>query len=395
MNKTKYNWKEVQKDYDENLLTIKDLNKKYGMSTGTIVKAKNRGDFKSRTPSEAQKIFRKKNPDRCKLSQETKDKISKSMKKFMKDNPDKIPYLQNHYSKGESYPEKYFRECFNGRFQEKFRILNYQLDFADVENKIDIEIDGEQHFVDPRIKESDERRNKSLTELGWSIIRIRWSVFSKMSKKDKQNLVKSILNNEDMGYECCLFISDKPDKDKIKLFYETHHVIKTKTKTGYEYQSVKKKPCPDCGKRILLKSKLCHCCNQKNNRKTKWPTKEYLEKEVWKKPATDIGKDFGVSDKTVEKWCKIYRIEKPSLGYWNRIRSGENHESAIKPKIHSPKNQKFTSKRFSDDEIRKIRNMLETMSVYRIAKIYSVNKHTIYDIKNGKTYKGIGEHDRV
>jgi len=42
-----------------------------------------------------------------KLSDETKQKISKSRKEYLLNNPDKVPYLLNH-SRNESYPEKYF-----------------------------------------------------------------------------------------------------------------------------------------------------------------------------------------------------------------------------------------------------------------------------------------------
>ena len=51
-------------------------------------------------------------------------------------------------------------------------------------------------------------------------------------------------------------------------------------------------------------------------RKVVRPSKEELEKLVWKKPTAQIGKDFGVSDKSVEKWCKAYGIDKPPRGYW-------------------------------------------------------------------------------
>ncbi|ABA24646.1 conserved hypothetical protein [Trichormus variabilis ATCC 29413] len=51
-------------------------------------------------------------------------------------------------------------------------------------------------------------------------------------------------------------------------------------------------------------------------RKVVRPSKEELEKLVWEKPTAQIGKDFGVSDKSVEKWCKAYGIDKPPRGYW-------------------------------------------------------------------------------
>ncbi|MDJ0737052.1 MAG: group I intron-associated PD-(D/E)XK endonuclease [Nostocaceae cyanobacterium] len=53
-----------------------------------------------------------------------------------------------------------------------------------------------------------------------------------------------------------------------------------------------------------------------HTRKVERPSKEELEKLVWSKPTTQIGKQFGVSDKAVEKWCKTYGIEKPPRGYW-------------------------------------------------------------------------------
>ncbi|MBE8990813.1 hypothetical protein IQ275_27380 [Nostoc sp. LEGE 12450] len=51
-------------------------------------------------------------------------------------------------------------------------------------------------------------------------------------------------------------------------------------------------------------------------RKVERPSKEDLQKLVWTKPITHLAKDFGVSDKAIEKWCKAYEIEKPSRGYW-------------------------------------------------------------------------------
>ncbi|MFB8789366.1 MAG: group I intron-associated PD-(D/E)XK endonuclease [Potamolinea sp.] len=53
-----------------------------------------------------------------------------------------------------------------------------------------------------------------------------------------------------------------------------------------------------------------------HTRKVERPFKEELEKLVWEKPTAQIAKEFGVSDKAVEKWCKGYGIAKPPRGYW-------------------------------------------------------------------------------
>ncbi|HEY9800809.1 MAG TPA: hypothetical protein V6D25_10660 [Leptolyngbyaceae cyanobacterium] len=56
-------------------------------------------------------------------------------------------------------------------------------------------------------------------------------------------------------------------------------------------------------------------------RKVVRPSKEELEKLVWEKPTAQISKDFGVSDKAVEKWCRTYGIDKPPRGYWAKTSS--------------------------------------------------------------------------
>jgi hypothetical protein len=60
-----------------------------------------------------------------------------------------------------------------------------------------------------------------------------------------------------------------------------------------------------------------------HTRKVDRPTKEELEKLVWEKPTLQIAKDFGVSDKAVEKWCRAYEIEKPPRGYWVKKACGK------------------------------------------------------------------------
>ncbi len=54
-------------------------------------------------------------------------------------------------------------------------------------------------------------------------------------------------------------------------------------------------------------------------RKVIRPSKEELFKLVWEKPTTLIAKDFGVSDKAIEKWVRSYDLEKPPRGYWAKL----------------------------------------------------------------------------
>jgi hypothetical protein len=53
-----------------------------------------------------------------------------------------------------------------------------------------------------------------------------------------------------------------------------------------------------------------------NQRKVIRPIKNDLLKMIWEKPTTELSKEFGVSDKAIERWTKSYKIPKPPRGYW-------------------------------------------------------------------------------
>lgn len=54
-------------------------------------------------------------------------------------------------------------------------------------------------------------------------------------------------------------------------------------------------------------------------RKVEWPSKEQLQKLLWEKPTKHIAQDYGVSDKSVEKWAKKFGLSKPPRGYWQKL----------------------------------------------------------------------------
>lgn len=133
-------------------------------------------------------------------SEETKQKISKSMKVYLLKNPDKVPYLLNHSSKGISYPERYFKFILSSNkiyYDFQYQEGLYSLDFKI--NNIDLEIDGDQHYLDKKIIKHDIIRNKVLTDKGYKIIRIKWSDYKKLSRSKRElfikNLISVLLNN--------------------------------------------------------------------------------------------------------------------------------------------------------------------------------------------------------
>lgn len=129
-----------------------------------------------------------------KHSEETKLRISGTMKEYLKEHPDRVPYLLNHSSKV-SYPEQYFMEVFDKEGVElsfHLQVGLYQLDFYNEERMLDVEIDGEQHYVDANVVKSDIRRTAYLTGLGWKIYRIRWADFKKKSLDEKHAIIEEL-----------------------------------------------------------------------------------------------------------------------------------------------------------------------------------------------------------
>jgi len=87
-----------------------------------------------------------------------------------------------------SYPEKFFMQVIENEFLDKCYIREYNvgrfsIDFAWVNKKLAIEIDGEQHYTIDGYKERDNRKDKTLIDNGWCVLRIRWIDMFKDTKK--------------------------------------------------------------------------------------------------------------------------------------------------------------------------------------------------------------------
>jgi len=211
-------------------------------------------------------------------TQETKDKISKHRKEYLRNNPDKVPYLLNH-SRNESYPEKYFTELFKNEgidVIKSHRIKLYELDFSITNKKIDIEIDGSQHYYDKRIVESDKRRTKFLEDNGWDIIRIDWRNYQKLDKSEKEVFIK-----------------------EIKMYINSICKIKPHIEVIDRYKC-------SCGGHKYKTSKMCNKCRGEKDRKVKRPSYEQILKDISEFGYRTTGRKYGVSDNAVRKWLKNY-----------------------------------------------------------------------------------------
>lgn len=70
--------------------------------------------------------------------------------------------------------------------------------------------------------------------------------------------------------------------------------------------------CIDCGEKISLKGKRCVKCQSIHSRLIEWPDREQLKQLIRTIPFTQIGKQYGVTDNAVRKWCDNYNLPRKS-----------------------------------------------------------------------------------
>lgn len=111
------------------------------------------------------------------LSEEHKVKISNGMKAAHADQR-AWNIGMSRWNNEPSYPEKFFISVIKNHFDNKCYVMEhpvgkYSIDFAWVDLKLAIEIDGEQHDT-PEAQEHDRIRDEFLASKGWKVKRIKW-----------------------------------------------------------------------------------------------------------------------------------------------------------------------------------------------------------------------------
>lgn len=249
------------------------------------------------------------------IPQYVRDKISHSRKKYLQEHPDQVPYKLNHKSRGESYPEKYFREWLEREdisFKQEYHFGVYSFDFL-INNFIDLEIDGSQHYVDGRIRKSDEKRDKRAKENGFVVYRINWSRYQQLEDKEKFLLeLKEFIENTSLNPP--KIIPKLNGKKVLRKNYKGERVVKVKKYTENK--------CKICGKPLTIEQKT-YCsveCQNKGNRVSDKKVNEAIKLLSEGNSFLSVGKKMGVSDNAIRKWLRKRNMNPKDFAY-GRIRT--------------------------------------------------------------------------
>lgn len=129
---------------------------------------------------------------------ETKKQVSKSMKLAHKEGR-AYNIGTCRWNNEPSYPEKWFMEVIANEFNDKNYVREhpfhkYSLDFAWIDKKKCIEIDGKQHHEDLKQQERDKNKDKLLFAEGWKLLRLDWKWVFKYTQ-DAIKLAKEFIES--------------------------------------------------------------------------------------------------------------------------------------------------------------------------------------------------------
>ena len=284
----------IQKLYDEGFGGRKRIARELQISESLIATLLRRKLINFwRTKSEMLSIAGKKRV----TPEHVRNKISQSRKKYLEEHPDQVPYKLNHKSRGESYPEKYFREWLekeNISFKQEYHFGLYSFDFL-INDFIDLEIDGSQHYVDGRIRKSDEKRDKKAQENGFVVYRINWPEYQQLDDKESFLLeLKQFIKNTSLNPPTILPSSN--GKKVLRKNCRGEKVIKVKRYTENK--------CKLCGNPLTVEQKT-YCsisCQHKDNGVNDKKVNKAIKLLSEGNSFLSVAKEMGVSDNAIRKW---------------------------------------------------------------------------------------------
>lgn len=268
----------IRKDYIEHELSIRDLKIKYNIKSSNYLERLLKPFL--RNTSDACKLAHKKKPECFKHSDMTKQKIREKRLAYMKEHPDETAWRKRNKP---SYPE----ECFinflkENNFDKKFLIERekslypYYIDFAFVDIKLAVEIDGSQHILDEKRKLEDELKNQLLLNNGWKVLRISENIV-KYDWKTLNEKINNAIEQTNIVFERVGIIRAPKTREKVKR--DEFGYSEKQKESAFKQRKIKNRP-----------------------------SKETLLFEINNFSFCTLGKKYNVSDNTIRKWCKNYKI---------------------------------------------------------------------------------------
>lgn len=169
----------------------KDIHKSIGRSWAKGLTANTDERIKKRTDNfnKNEKLSEHKNKRQTCffVSKETREKISKKQKENYRGKSRYATAREGRKSYAEQYFDSIFTDC-----ERNYHVDRFFLDYAWIEKKVYIEVDGEQHYTEDGLKR-DKERTMILENLGWKCLkRIRWSEYQKMNFDERKEFLENI-----------------------------------------------------------------------------------------------------------------------------------------------------------------------------------------------------------
>ena len=263
------NWQKVQQVHNSGVF-FNNLHKIFGVSKGVLIRAVK------------ENLITKIKHKRF-MSQKVRQHLSRQRKKYLKNNPELHPWKKK--SKFKSVPCEKLKKHFirSGiSFVEEFSPLNnrfFSIDIAFPNEKIGIEVNGQQHYdSEGGLKPYYQERHDLIETNGWRIIEVHYA---------------------------CVYSNDFVDE----LVYDIkNHIVSDYSKFKKAKKNKEKITCIECGidKNSKSQSGLCQRCYSISRRIVERPSQKYLLELLQNHSLVELGRRYGVSDKAIKKWVKYY-----------------------------------------------------------------------------------------
>lgn len=208
---------------------------------------------RKRTRQESVILAHKRYPESFKLSDKTKNKIRKARVEYLKKQTGKTAF-ERRFNGQMSYGEQKLHDLFvKNHIYEKYDVINeycefpYFLDFAFINEKVDVEFDGKWHFTERR-QLHDKKRDNYLQQKDWRIYRI---AYHEIDTFDIQKLLDFIGDAKEKTHSYNLNsyfkIKQQKKEQKLKRRHESlKHLIDLRRQKINQRREIIKKINPTC-----------------------------------------------------------------------------------------------------------------------------------------------------